>query len=141
MWRDSPACAASWRCWGCVNWGSGWAERPWARRMIAPLRPSRTPIVPTPTNIPAFMPPRSRSRRRETPRGRRRGPRSWVLCAVLAGYGLEGDDALHATRGLRGLLHGFVSLETGGGFGVPLDLDESFRRLLQVFMAGLRVRS
>jgi AcrR family transcriptional regulator len=64
-----------------------------------------------------------------------------IVRAVLAGYGLEGDDALHATRGLRGLLHGFVSLETGGGFGLPLDLDESFRRLLQVFMAGLRVRS
>jgi len=61
-----------------------------------------------------------------------------IVRAVLAGYGLEGDDALHATRGLRSLLHGFVSLETGGGFGLPLDLDESFRRLLQVFMAGLR---
>jgi len=61
-----------------------------------------------------------------------------IVLAVLAGYDLEGDDALHATRGLRSLLHGFVSLETGGGFGLPLDLDESFRRLLQVFMAGLR---
>ena len=26
-------------------------------------------------------------------------------------------------RGLRSLMHGFVSLETGGGFGLPLDVD------------------
>lgn len=61
-----------------------------------------------------------------------------VVLAVLAGYGLEGDDALHATRALRSLLHGFVSLEAVGGFGLALDLDESFRRLLRVFSAGLR---
>ena len=64
-----------------------------------------------------------------------------IVLAVLAGYGIEGDDALHATRALRSLLHGFVSLETIGGFGLPLDLDESFRRLLDVFIAGLRVGS
>lgn len=61
-----------------------------------------------------------------------------IVLAVLAGYGLEGDDALHATRALRSLLHGFVALETVGGFGLPLDLDESFRRLLALFIAGLR---
>lgn len=61
-----------------------------------------------------------------------------VLLAVLAGLGLAGDDALHAIRGLRSLLHGFAALEAAGGFGMPLDLDESFRRLLAVFIAGLR---
>lgn len=60
-----------------------------------------------------------------------------IVLAVLAGYGVEGDDALHATRGLRSLLHGFVALEAGGGFGLPLDRDESFERLLQGFIAGL----
>jgi AcrR family transcriptional regulator len=63
-----------------------------------------------------------------------------VVLAVLAGYGLEGEDALHATRGLRSLVHGFVSLEAGGGFGLPLDLDASFRWLLAVFIAGLHSR-
>jgi AcrR family transcriptional regulator len=61
-----------------------------------------------------------------------------VILAVLEGYGLTGDDALHATRGLRSLMHGFVGLETAGGFGLPLDLDESYRRLLVSFVAGLR---
>jgi AcrR family transcriptional regulator len=61
-----------------------------------------------------------------------------VVLAVLAGYGLDGDDALHAVRALRSVLHGFVSLEALGGFGLPLDLDESFRRLIGGFIVGLR---
>jgi AcrR family transcriptional regulator len=63
-----------------------------------------------------------------------------LVLAVLAGYGLEGEDALHATRGLRSLLHGFVALEAVGGFGLPLDLDESYDRLVRLFGAGLRER-
>ncbi|HEY3108638.1 MAG TPA: TetR-like C-terminal domain-containing protein [Chloroflexota bacterium] len=61
-----------------------------------------------------------------------------IVVAVLAGYGLAGDDAVHALRGLRSLMHGFVSLETGGGFGLPLDIDESYSRLVRAFAAGLR---
>lgn len=60
-----------------------------------------------------------------------------VLLAVLRGYGREGDDALHAVRAVRSALHGFVLLETGGGFGLPLDLDESFRQLVQLLDRGL----
>lgn len=53
------------------------------------------------------------------------------VCAdVLAGYGLEGDDAIDAIRALRSALHGFVSLETTGGFGLPADIDRSFDRLV-----------
>ncbi len=53
-----------------------------------------------------------------------------VAFAVLAGYGIEGDDAVDATRVLRSALHGFVSLEGAGGFGMPHDVDRSFARLL-----------
>ena len=60
-----------------------------------------------------------------------------VILAVLAAYKLSGDEALHAVRGLRSIVHGFVSLEANSGFGLPLDLDESFRRLVQVFIHGL----
>jgi len=56
---------------------------------------------------------------------------------VLAPFGLSGDDAIHSVRGLRALVHGFTSLELAGGFGLPLDLDESFRRLVDTFVAGL----
>jgi AcrR family transcriptional regulator len=61
-----------------------------------------------------------------------------VILAVLAGYRLEGDDAIHAARAVRSALHGFAVLETGGGFGIKLDLDESFRRLVELLDQGLR---
>lgn len=60
-----------------------------------------------------------------------------IVLAVVASFGLSGDDAIHAVRGLRSLVHGFATLEIGGGFGLELDLDESFRRLMEVFIRGL----
>ncbi len=63
-----------------------------------------------------------------------------IIVAVLAYYGLSDEDALHAVRGLRSIIHGFVSLETSGGFGLPLNLDESYYRLVKVFTDGLRQR-
>jgi len=60
------------------------------------------------------------------------------LTAVLSGYELAGDDAIHAARAVRSALHGFVLLETGGGFGIKLDLDESFARLVGLLDHGLR---
>jgi AcrR family transcriptional regulator len=53
-----------------------------------------------------------------------------VVTAVLAGYGLSDDDAIDATRALRSALHGFITLESGGGFGLPVDIDRSFQRLV-----------
>ncbi len=60
-----------------------------------------------------------------------------IVAAVLSGYGLAGDDAIHAIRGLRALMHGFVSLEAVGGFAMPQDLDESYRRLVAGFGESL----
>jgi AcrR family transcriptional regulator len=54
-----------------------------------------------------------------------------VLMPVLAmidGYGVPGDQAIDAARALRATLHGFVSLELAGGFGLPVDVDTSFDR-------------
>lgn len=61
-----------------------------------------------------------------------------VVTATLEGYDIGGDDAVHATRALRATLHGFVSLEAAGGFGMPVDADESFRRLVAGLDAMLR---
>ena len=61
-----------------------------------------------------------------------------VFTAVLAGYGLEGDAAIHATRGIRAALHGFAALEAGGGFGMPQSVDESFARLVTALDRGLQ---
>lgn len=54
-----------------------------------------------------------------------------VVYIVLAGYGLDGDDAVDGARSVRAALHGFVVLEASGGFGLPRDVDRSFDRLVQ----------
>jgi AcrR family transcriptional regulator len=60
-----------------------------------------------------------------------------VVLAVLAGYGITGDDAVDATRSLRAALYGFVTLEAAGGFGMPREVDRSFDRFLASFDAAL----
>ncbi|MBK9942932.1 MAG: WHG domain-containing protein [Kouleothrix sp.] len=61
-----------------------------------------------------------------------------IVLAVLAPYGLDQAGAIHAVRGLRSIVHGFATLELAGGFGMPLDRDESFERLVRAYVAGLR---
>ncbi len=60
-----------------------------------------------------------------------------TLLLVLASLGLEGEDAYHAVRGLRSLLHGFVSLEMSGGFGMPLEVEKSFQRVVDAYVEGM----
>jgi AcrR family transcriptional regulator len=62
------------------------------------------------------------------------------VLAVVRSFGLQGEDGIHAVRGLRSLVHGFTSLEIAGAFGIPLDLNESFRRMVDVFIDGLERR-
>lgn len=61
-----------------------------------------------------------------------------VVLAVLEPYGLDEEAAIHAVRGLRSIAHGFATLELAGGFGMALDRDESFLRLLRAYATGLR---
>lgn len=49
-----------------------------------------------------------------------------TVFAVLSGFGLTGDDAIDATRTVRATLHGWVGLESGGGFGMDRSVDVSF---------------
>ena len=60
-----------------------------------------------------------------------------LLVSVMRGYALEGDAAIHAVRALRSAIYGFVTLETGGGFGIPLDADQSYEWLLDLIDSGL----
>ena len=61
-----------------------------------------------------------------------------AVLAVLAGYGLDGDDAIHAARTIRSAMHGFVLLESERGFGLFQDLDDSFEFLVATIDRGLR---
>jgi len=53
------------------------------------------------------------------------------VLAILRGYDLDDDEAIHAARTLRVALHGFVSLEGFGGFGLDVDVDETFTWLVE----------
>ena len=61
-----------------------------------------------------------------------------VVYGVLALYGRRGEAAVHDVRALRAALHGFVSLEAAGGFGMPVDVEESFLRMIANLDAALR---
>jgi len=64
-----------------------------------------------------------------------------LVLAVLEPYGLDETDSIHAVRGLRSLIHGFVLLEQAGGFGLPVDHEASFLFLIRNYLAGLRAHS
>ena len=61
-----------------------------------------------------------------------------TLNAILAGYAITGKEAIHAARYLRSLLHGFVSLERARGFGINVDLEESYHRLVGILAQDLQ---
>ncbi|MBJ32338.1 MAG: TetR family transcriptional regulator [Acidimicrobiaceae bacterium] len=60
-----------------------------------------------------------------------------VLGQALTAYGLADDDRVHAARSMRSALHGFAHLESGDGHPHPVDLDDSFDRLVDLLCAGI----
>lgn len=60
-----------------------------------------------------------------------------VIGDVLVAYRLEGDDSIDAIRAFRSTLHGFISLESAGGFALAADVDRSFARLVAGFTVAL----
>lgn len=60
-----------------------------------------------------------------------------VLAAALRGFGLPEQDMVDAIRMLRSAVHGFVVLELTGGFGMPEDLDRSYRLLIDGIAVGV----
>jgi hypothetical protein len=64
-----------------------------------------------------------------------------VLMAVLDGYGITGEDAVDAIRSLRAVMHGFVTLEAAGGFGLPASVDASYTRLIDALETAFAVWS
>jgi hypothetical protein len=61
---------------------------------------------------------------------------SWA--AMLRGYRIEPSQEIHALRLLRSLLHGFATLEAGGGFRYDTGVDESFSWMVDFIDQGLR---
>lgn len=60
-----------------------------------------------------------------------------VLAGVLRGFGLPDDELVDAIRMLRSAIHGFVTLELGGGFRLSDSLDRSYSVLVDGVIAGI----
>lgn len=60
-----------------------------------------------------------------------------IMMRTFAAYNLSEEDARHAVRMLRSIVHGCVALEQMGGFGIPRVVDETFRRLLVALLQYL----
>jgi hypothetical protein len=61
-----------------------------------------------------------------------------TVATLLRAWALPDAEVVHAVRAVRSALHGFVSLEAVGGFGLPVDREASFDRLVDALAAGLR---
>ena len=60
-----------------------------------------------------------------------------VAVATLRGFHLPEDGVVDAVRAARSAVHGFVTLELGGGFRMPQDVDRSFDVLVDMLVAGI----
>ncbi|MNJ60432.1 hypothetical protein D3C77_561640 [compost metagenome] len=60
-----------------------------------------------------------------------------VTSVIQEAYDLDDEQAMHASRGFRSLLHGFASLEQQGSFGIPFEVNDSIQYNIKAFMAGL----
>jgi AcrR family transcriptional regulator len=60
-----------------------------------------------------------------------------ICMSVMNGYSLSKREAIHAIRALRAIGHGFASLEAARGFGMPINIDDSYDWLVNNFIAGV----
>ena len=59
------------------------------------------------------------------------------LYRLVLSSAIAGEDAIHAVRGFRSLIHGFVSLENTGGFAMPYEIEKSFHRAVTAYVDGV----
>ncbi|PEL11159.1 TetR/AcrR family transcriptional regulator [Bacillus sp. AFS017336] len=61
-----------------------------------------------------------------------------LIYEIMKPYHLTDIEQIHAVRGLRSLLHGFVSLEKSEGFGINIPIDESVLFVLKNYISNLK---
>jgi AcrR family transcriptional regulator len=64
-----------------------------------------------------------------------------TVATLLRAWTLPEEEMVHAVRAVRSGLHGFVALEADGGFGLPVDREASFDRLVAALAAGLGIQA
>lgn len=60
-----------------------------------------------------------------------------VIAAGVQAIGVPAERTVDAVRAFRSLVHGFVVLELEGGFGMPDDVEASFRYAVESLGVGL----
>lgn len=61
-----------------------------------------------------------------------------LLWKVLEAYHLDHEEAIHAVRGLRSIVHGFSSLELNHGFNMEISKEKSLRWMLEAYVTGMK---
>lgn len=60
-----------------------------------------------------------------------------ITYGMLRAYGLDEPDLTDAVRLLRSTFHGYCTLEAGGGFGAPRDVDASWDKAVDALHTAL----
>ena len=63
----------------------------------------------------------------------------YLVAGVLLGMGIPQHEAIHLSRAMWALLHGFLDLEAQGGFGMPFEIEESFNAAVELMIAGIEL--
>lgn len=61
-----------------------------------------------------------------------------ILFQVLDAYGLKEEQKVHSVRMLRALLQGFAAIESHGGYGNSISLDDTFDFGIKTILNGIR---
>ena len=61
-----------------------------------------------------------------------------ILFQVLEAYGLTEEQKVHIVRMLRGFLQGFAAIESHGGYGNPIPVDDTFDFAIKTIRNGIR---
>ena len=61
----------------------------------------------------------------------------YLIAHVLLDMGIPQSEAVHLIRALRSLLHGFLDLEAKRGFGLPVEIEESYSAAVELIITGI----
>lgn len=61
-----------------------------------------------------------------------------LIADGLTSFPLDETDKIHAIRGFRSMLHGFIDLNKHAGFKLDVDLEKSLEEMVAIFERGLQ---
>ncbi|MFJ6411282.1 TetR/AcrR family transcriptional regulator [Terribacillus saccharophilus] len=61
-----------------------------------------------------------------------------LIADGLTAFSLDETDKIHAIRGFRSMLHGFIDLNKHAGFKLDVDLEKSLEQMVGIYVRGLQ---